>query len=181
MIFLIQPISLRNNGFSNVFWSCEKLLTSSLTDRRGWSIITCHYSWLLAHLGQDKNIAHRAVSIRFIIKYQTSRTTKTLKERVFFLVWAYRRGIIISTSLPFHQNLSFTLGPTGKQLWADLHLQFYEVVKREGNFCQKFIEGNLRDVNILALILSVFMSMGFAKDILCFQVKFINSCCPQRF
>lgn len=101
MIFLIQPISLRNNGFSNVFWSCEKLLTSSLTDRRGWSIITSHYSWLLAHLGQDKNIAHRAVSIRFIIKYQTSRTTKNLKERFFFLVWAYRRGIRISTSLQF--------------------------------------------------------------------------------
>lgn len=84
MIFLIQPISLRNNGFSNVFWSCEKLLTSSLTDRRGWSIITSHYSWFLAHLGQEKNIAHRAVSIRFIIKYQTSRTTKNLKERFFF-------------------------------------------------------------------------------------------------
>ena len=45
----------------------------------------------------------------------------------------------------------------------------------------KFIEGNLRDVTILALILSVFMSMGFAKGKLCFQVKFINSCCPQRF
>lgn len=54
-------------------------------------------------------------------------------------------------------------------------------MKREGNFCKKFIERNFRDATILALILSVFMSMGFAKGILCFQVKFINSCCPQRF